>query len=121
MGFMAGLIAACGCDCGACDAFIATQTGDQELAKRTAARWSGYIGGAPVPIEATICDGCLTASVRKGGMCGDCALRACATKRNVETCGHCPDYGCATLEAFLKKIPAHREKLEQIRQKHRAG
>jgi hypothetical protein len=121
---MAGLIAACGADCEACDAYIATQTNNQELARRTAARWSTYVGGAPVPIEATICDGCLTASARKGGLCAGCALRACAVKKNVESCAHCPDYGCAALEEFLRKIPAHREKLEQIRKRHleqRAG
>jgi hypothetical protein len=118
---MAGLLSACGVDCQACDAYIATHTGDQELAKRVAARWSGYVGGGHVPIESTICDGCLTGSPRKGGMCAACALRACAIEKNVETCGHCPDDGCATLEEFLRKIPAHREKLEQIRQKRRDG
>jgi hypothetical protein len=118
---MAGFISACGIDCQTCDAFVATQTGDLALARRVAARWSAYIGGAPVPIEATVCDGCRTESARKGGMCGECALRACAMKKNVETCGHCPEYGCATMEDFLKKIPAHREKLEQIRKQHLAG
>jgi hypothetical protein len=118
---MAGLLSACGIDCQVCDAYIATQSGDQDLAMRTAARWSGYVGGAPVPIEATICDGCRTDSARKGGLCGECVVRACAVEKKVETCGHCPDFGCATMDAFLKKIPAHREKLEQIRRRHLAG
>jgi hypothetical protein len=115
---MGGKVSACGMDCETCDAYVATQTGDRELAKRTAARWSSYIGGAPVPIEATVCDGCMTGSDRKGGMCGACAVRACAIEKNVESCGHCADYGCATMEEFLKKIPAHRETLEKIRREH---
>jgi hypothetical protein len=112
---MAGLIAACGTDCEACDAYIATQTNDQERARRTAERWAKQLGGTvPVPIAATVCDGCLTSSPRKGGYCADCPLRACATQKNVETCAHCPEYACATLEAFVAKAPMMRERLAQI-------
>ena len=112
---MAGLIAACGTDCEACDAYIATQTNDQDRARRTAERWARQLGGKiPVPIEATVCDGCLTSSPRKGGYCADCPLRACATQKKVETCGHCPDYGCGTLEAFVGKAPMMRERLAKI-------
>ena len=34
------LIAACGLDCAACPAYIASATNDEELRKKTAAEWS---------------------------------------------------------------------------------
>jgi hypothetical protein len=61
----------------------------------------------------------MTGEGRKGGFCGQYPLRACAVKKGVETCGHCPEHGCASLEAFLRKAPMMREKLEQIRQRRR--
>jgi hypothetical protein len=116
---MAGFIAACGLDCKACDAYIATQTNNAELARQTAEKWGKQHGdGTPFPIESTRCDGCLTASARKGGYCGACAVRACALAKKVDTCGHCSDYGCATLEGFLAMAPMLREPLERIRQEH---
>lgn len=112
---MAGFLAACGLDCESCDAYVATQTGDQELARKTAERWGKQHGdGTPFPIESTICDGCLTSSGRRGGYCGQCPVRACAVEKKVESCGHCPDYGCATLEGFLSVATTLRDKLEQI-------
>ena len=116
---MAGFIAACGLNCEACDAYIATQTKDQDLARRTAEKWGKEHGdGTPFPIESTLCDGCLTTSARKGGYCGQCAVRACAVEKKVATCGHCPEYGCATLEGFLAMAPMLRESLDRIRREH---
>lgn len=113
---MAGMTAACGLDCAACDAYLATQAGDMDKARLVADKWGKEYGdGTPFPIEATFCDGCLTASPRKGGYCGKCAVRACAVERGVETCAHCQDYGCSTLETFLAAAPPLRERLEAIR------
>jgi hypothetical protein len=113
---MAGLVAGCGLDCGACEAYLATQANDMVKAKAVAEKWGKQYGdGTPFPIEATFCDGCLTPSPRKGGFCGQCPIRACVIERKVATCAHCPDYGCAKLEEFLKMAPQLRETLERIR------
>ena len=119
---MAGFIAACGLNCKACDAYIATQTNNSELVQQIAVKWGKQYGvGTPFPVESTTRDGCLTGSVRKGGYCGQCPVRACAVAKGVETCGRCPEYGCATLETFFGMAPMMREGLEKIRKRHPAS
>ena len=119
---MSKMIAACGLDCGACEAYLATQTNDLERARRVAAAWGREHGdGTPFPVESTICDGCLTASTRKGGYCGQCPVRACAVAKGVSTCGHCPEYVCPTLEGFLQAVPQLKAALDRIRAEAEPG
>jgi len=115
---MSELLAACGLRCDECEAYLATQTNDRARAERVAAEWGKTFGdGTPFPIEATVCDGCLTASARKGGYCGQCGVRACAVQRKVASCAHCDDYGCETLEGFLKVAGDKlRARLDELRQ-----
>ena len=114
---MSSLIAFCGLDCAQCEAYQATQANDRKKAQLVAEKWGKAFGdGKPFPIEATFCDGCRTESTRKGGYCGQCAVRACAVERKVASCAHCDDYGCETLEGFLKQAGAElRGKLETLR------
>lgn len=114
---MADFIAACGLDCEACEAYIATQTRDEALALAVAQKWGERYGdGTPFPIEAVSCDGCLTEGPRKGGYCGQCPIRACVQQRGVESCARCADYSCDTLEGFLKAAPELRQRLEHLRE-----
>lgn len=113
---MTRFIAACGLDCEACEAYIATQTNDRVLAQKVAEKWGKEFGdGTPFPIEAVSCDGCLTDGPCKGGYCGQCPVRACALKREVENCARCEEYGCATLQEFWKMAPQLRERLDALR------
>jgi hypothetical protein len=56
--------------------------------------------GTPLQYERA-CDGCVS-----GGYIArqDCAIRECATHRNVETCADCEDLFCSLLEADMKVI-----------------
>ena len=114
---MPALSAACGLRCDECEAYLATQTHDQERARRVAEKWGKEFGdGTPFPIEATVCDGCLTESVRKGGYCRECDVRACAVERKVASCAQCDDFGCDKLEQFLQMAgPTLRASLEELR------
>jgi len=114
---MTVLLAACGLHCDECEAYIATQTHDRERALRVAEKWGKEFGdGTPFPVESTVCDGCLTESARRGGYCGQCAVRACAIERKLPSCAHCDDFGCDKLEGFLQMAgPKLRESLQALR------
>lgn len=51
------MIAICGLDCSKCDAYIATQTDNQELRIKTAKLWA-ELNNAPILPEHINCDGC---------------------------------------------------------------
>jgi hypothetical protein len=104
----------CGLDCGACPAYIAKQTNDDELRKKTAEEWSVLFETAMKPEEID-CDGCSEPG-KHIRYCDElCVIRKCAVKRNVKTCADCNDYACPSLEGFLKQAPKAKENLERIR------
>jgi hypothetical protein len=110
---MAGkMIAYCGLDCAACEAYVATQNNDMQALKQVAEKWSKEFG-VPIAAEGCICDGC-TGDGRKIAHCNECAVRRCAVKRGVESCAHCDDYGCKTLADFWKLAPQAKATLEEI-------
>jgi hypothetical protein len=110
---MAGkMIAYCGLDCAACEAYVATQNHDMQALKQVAEKWSKEFGVA-IPAEGCICDGCL-GDGRKIAHCDECAVRRCAVGRGVENCAHCDDYGCKTLADFWKLVPEAKVTLEEI-------
>lgn len=72
-------VAYCGLDCGKCDAYLATINDDQVLREKTAKRW--------------VCDSL-------------CAIRQCALKKDVMTCGDCPDMeSCQTVGEIIPNCP----------------
>jgi hypothetical protein len=108
------MIAYCGLVCTDCNAFKATQTDDDALRKHMAKEWSSPEW--PVDPADINCNGC------KGNgphfkFCAQCHVRQCAMERGVETCAHCTDYGCETLEKFLGMMTDSklRDTLEGIR------
>ena len=64
-------IAYCGLDCEKCDAYLATINDDQTLREKTAKLWAELN-------HAVFCD----------SLCG---IRQCGLKKNITTCGDCPD------------------------------
>ena len=98
---MRDLIAFCGLDCEKCDARIATMNNDDSLRRKTAELWS-RLNGAEITADMINCEGC-RAGVLKTPFCGSlCQIRQCALKREVETCGSCPEMNsCDKLEAII--------------------
>ena len=87
---MKKLIAFCGLDCEQCDAYIATKNNDQALREKTAKLWA-ELNNAPILPEHIYCDGCRIAG-KKTVYCESlCAMRQCAMKKSVMTCGECPE------------------------------
>ncbi len=107
------LIAYCGLNCAECDAYIATQSGDEEALKKLAETWSKQYN-TTFTIETCTCDGCVPEG-HKCGYCSKCEVRACAVERAVENCAHCADYACEKLTAFFQLAPQAKVNLEEIR------
>jgi hypothetical protein len=108
------LIAACGLDCGKCDAYIATQANDQTALEQLAEKWRVDYSAPGITAANILCDGCM-AGGRTIGHCQECKIRACVQERGLENCATCPDYGCETLTAFLAAVPQAKANLEALR------
>lgn len=108
------LIAACGLDCAACPAYIASATNDEELRKKTAAEWSKNYG-FDCKSEMVNCHGCHATDGVQIGHCSECGIRLCAIGKKVENCAACADFGCPTVAAFWKDCPDAKKNLETLR------
>jgi len=86
---MKEMIAYCGLDCEKCDAYRATINNDQALREKTAKLWS-ELNKVPISPEQINCLGCRAAGVKTVFCEKLCAIRQCALKKKVETCGACP-------------------------------
>ena len=94
------LAAACGTYCGACQAYLAKHSEDEQikmkLQKRTSSGPTKALKGVPPSnwMDSLRCDGCLS-----GGMlaphCQNCAIRKCAeNKQNNSRCSDCEELPC---------------------------
>lgn len=99
------MIAYCGLDCEQCDAYIATKNNDQALREKTAKLWS-ELNNATILPEHINCEGCRVDG-RKTVYCESlCAIRQCALKKGVTTCGECPEMEqCPTLGVMIAHNP----------------
>ncbi len=113
------IIAYCGLACQACPIYIATRESDagrQQEMRDVIARLCREQYGMQVRAEdVTDCDGCRTEGGRLFTGCRKCEIRACAKRRNLESCALCPDYACGKLEQFFAGDAAARERLEAMR------
>ena len=107
------MIAFCGLDCEKCDAYIATKNDDQALREKTARLWA-ELNNAPILPEHINCDGC-RANGRKTVFCESlCAIRQCALKKGVKTCGDCTEMdNCASLQAVISNNPEALKNLKE--------
>lgn len=81
-------VAYCGLDCKKCEAYIATQNGDDALRKKVAKEWS-ELNHVEITPEMINCDGCRVDG-RKTPFCASlCPIRQCALDHKFETCGDC--------------------------------
>jgi hypothetical protein len=108
------MIAYCGLDCATCPAHLAWKTNDDALRKKQAIEW-----GSPdytLTAEDINCVGCKVSAEPKFKFCDVCSVRRCAREHGVQTCAHCEDYGCNTLESWLQQAGDElRLKLEKMR------
>jgi hypothetical protein len=109
------LIAPCGLDCAACPAYTATVKDDDELRAETAKQWAahGFTGGP----EEVNCLGCMSAEA-PAIFSDHCPVRMCVVERGVESCAHCGEFACPTLEKhwdFLGKKDEARANLKTLR------
>ncbi len=84
------MIAYCGIDCEKCDAYIATKNNDQALREKTAELWS-EMNKAPIMPEMIECEGCRAGGKRTAFCEHMCAIRPCAIKKGMATCGDCAE------------------------------
>ena len=100
------MIAFCGLDCGACDAYLATVRNDQALREQTAKKWSALNKITILP-EQINCEGCRADGVKTVFCEKLCDIRQCALKTGVATCGACAQLEtCATVGKITANSPA---------------
>ena len=109
---MKTMIAFCGLDCEKCDAYLATVHDDPALRGKTAKLWSELNHVTILP-EDINCEGC-RADGKKTMYCDKlCAIRQCALKKGVETCGGCPEMdACPTVAMVISNNPDARRNLK---------
>jgi hypothetical protein len=86
------LDAPCGINCGDCDAYIATQTDNQELMQQMADSFLKN-HGKTISLDELKCDGCM-AGGKQIGFCARCEIRSCAVGKGYQTCAECADFPC---------------------------
>ncbi len=107
-------VAYCGLNCEECPAYLAYKNDDDNLRKEAATKW----GSPEFPVKPADvnCGGCKMKGDPMFKFCSTCTVKACASKRGVETCAHCDDYGCDVLEEWLSHAgDESRQRLENLR------
>jgi len=104
----------CGVNCLDCDVYQATITDDDELRKKCYPSWkegAKKYWGIDLKIEDVNCNGC-TLSDYAIFSPRHCPMAACAKKKNLTSCGHCPDWKtCDWMVMLHKDFPDAREYL----------
>ena len=100
------MIAYCGLDCNKFDAYLATINDDQALREKTARSWAA-LNHAPILPEHINCEGCRVDGIKTVYCDSICAIRQCALKKGVTTCGACSDLEkCQTVGMIISNNPA---------------
>ena len=103
---MKKMIGYCGLDCEKCDAYLATINDDQALREKTAKLWA-ELNQAPILPEHIHCQGCRVDGVKTIFCDKLCAIRQCALKKGMATCGNCADLeSCSKVRAILENDPS---------------
>ncbi|MBU2470634.1 MAG: DUF3795 domain-containing protein [Proteobacteria bacterium] len=109
-------IAYCGLDCSVCPALRALKFDDYALRRQTADAWSQLFQTEIRP-EQIACQGCHSDQGPLFAHCDNCAVRACARERGMDTCARCQDYPCDKLEFIHQGAPQAKQNLDRLRQK----
>ena len=112
-------IAYCGLDCSACPIHLATL--EPDAAKQHAMRVDIarecflHYGMKLQPEEVNDCDGCRAYTGRLFSSCRNCAIRNCASSKELESCAFCGEYSCDHLDEMFRSDPEARVRLDKIR------
>jgi len=120
------LAAACGTYCGACPAYIAKHSEDEQIKMRLQKRYSSgpmkAVKAIPDPgwMDGILCDGCLSDG-EIAAHCQSCAIKKCAAnKENVTRCSECKELPCTRITNLIDTGLLHRAEylpnLEKIRE-----
>ena len=110
---MEKLIAYCGLDCAACDAYKATQNNDEALRQKVAAEWTKAYNFSFTP-EMINCNSC-RGDGAKIGHCSECEMRKCASGKGLVNCGACGEFKtCKTINDFIAIVPDAKANLAQL-------
>jgi hypothetical protein len=120
------LAAVCGTYCGACPAYIAKHSVDEQIKMRLQKRFSSGPMKArkmiPDPgwMDGILCDGCLSGG-QIASHCQRCAIKVCAAnKQNVIRCSDCNELPCYRITNMINTGLLHRAEylpnLEKIRE-----
>lgn len=103
------LVAVCGTYCGACFAYIAKNSEDEETKNRLKKEFSS--GQMKLNMEKFGCDGCLSDG-KTAAHCQACTMRKCAEKKqDVTRCSDCPDFPCSLITNFNNDGRLHHAEL----------
>ncbi len=115
----AKVIAFCGINCSACDAYRATQSGDPAELDRVATAWRAL--DPNVTTDTLRCDGCLAVTGRLYSWCAECPIRTCARKHGVASCAYCTEYVCDKRAPHFEQNPKMRSSLDTMRAEYLPG
>ena len=93
-------IAYCGLNCEACEALLATVNNDDTLRQRVAREWS-ELNGVEITVEMINCSGCRIPGVKTPYCDSLCPIRQCAMRKQMETCGSCPEMNACEKRAMI--------------------
>jgi hypothetical protein len=113
------MIAYCGLDCQTCPIYLVAREKNKEKQKEEKKEIVKLIKehyGLDFKLEdITDCDGCRSETDSLFSACKDCSIRSCARERKLESCAHCENYICRTLEEFFAKEPDAKMRLNKRR------
>lgn len=111
---MRDMIGYCGLDCEKCDAYLATVNDDQALREKTAKLWA-ELNSAPILPEHINCRGCRAEGAKTVFCESLCAVRQCALKKGMATCGACPELErCRTVGEIFANSPEALNNLKDL-------
>ncbi len=116
---MSELLAYCGLICDTCPIYLATRVVNIEeqtkMRAEIARLCKEQYGMNYEPEDITDCDGCRTEGGRLFSGCRSCAIRNCASGKELETCARCAEYVCEKLETFFVSEPTAKTRLDEVR------
>ncbi len=111
---MERMIATCGLICTDCEAYKATQDGDDAALEAVAKTWSKQFG-VTLTADDCSCNGCGAATGPWMSHCSECEIRACGIEQGVANCSECASYACEKLSTFLEQVSAAKATLDGLR------
>ena len=104
------MIACCGFDCSACQAYENNINDFSDQIKASKA-WSKYFE-VHYPPEQMRCAGCLVENTKNTLPYKDCQIRSCVMDAGLQNCGYCGSYPCKKQGPRLKNYEAIAKKLK---------